>query len=699
MKKTVLRYACLAFMASCSFATGKAGNVVYTGEDMAGTVYAGHDGDVNYGSNVNIRGIVIDEKGRGIKGAVVSLPGGRVWTNTSDEGTFGIKVPKGSRIRVDAGNLGYKEFVVGKKNVFVVTFHTGSRLRLPMVNGIPYFDGSSVFMNFLKPLRVRMVNGVMYVNTSFSLPLEYMSSEKRIVMQPVVMEESDKAYHLLKPMVFDGKDFSILLERGHECGNVDELKYYSNYSVAVDDDNKYMTFHYSDSCRLDSENSRIKTMGLVKIVSFCGDEVTDCARITNGCSNPLQMFDYSVLAHNLDNSHAPKQGKVKFEHEGSIKLNFKVNEFKIYMGDGNNAAELNTLKSALMEIENDPGKSLESFSIYGYTSPEATYKYNKELSGKRMQAALDAIMGGFKNEIRSSIRLESGGIVTPWDSVSNAMRMEWRISEADKLDEVIEKCRGDHDCISAKVPKMGIYGEVKKFLPRFRKVMYKYEYAVFRTLTDREIEDIYHENPADLTPSELWRHFCLQPNMTVQREVEFLKEMLAIYPDLMIAANRLAVLMIRNNTPDCNVLAGFMDKDVPDEVKVNHIVALLMRNRTEEARVLAEKLNENEKTAAVKAVINAIYGNDALAAKGLYALDVYNRTVMLLALEKNEDAYELSKKISGMDSYSEYVKAMAANRMGHKDKAKIHLKKALDKNPQLGRIAVVDADVSDLLRR
>lgn len=697
MKKTVFRYACIAFMGSCTFTMAEAGNVEYAGEDMAGVVYAGNDVDVNYRSNVNIRGIVVDDKGRGVKGAVVSLAGGRGWTKTSDEGTFGIKVPKGSRIRVDAGSLGCKEFVVGKKNVFVVTFYTGTKL--PMVNGAPHLDGNGVFKSFLKPLRVRLVNGVMYVNTSFTLPMEYMTSEKRIVMQPIVMEEADKACHLLKPMVFDGKDFGILMERGHECGNVNEMKYYSNYSVAVDNDNKYMTFHYSDSCRLDSENSRIKTMGLVKIVSFCGDEITDCARTTNGCSNPLQMFDYSMLVNDLDNSHAPKQGKVKFEHEGSIKLNFRVNEFKIYMGDGNNAAELNSLKSALMEIENDPSKSLESFSIYGYTSPEATYKYNKELSGKRMQTAMDAIMGGFKNDIRNSIRLESGGIVTPWDSVSNAMRMEWRISEADKLDEVIEKCNGNHDCISAKVPRMGIYSEVKKFLPRFRKVMYRYEYSVLRTLTDREIVDIYRENPADLTPSELWRHFCMQGDMSQQREVELLREMLAIYPDLMIAANRLAVLMIRNNTPDCNVLAGFMNMDVPDEVKVNHIVALLMSNRTEEARVLAEKLDDNDKTAAVKAVINAIYGNDASAAKGLYTMDAYNRTVMLLALEKNEDAYELSKGISGMDSYSEYVKAMAANRMGHKDKAKIHLQKALDKNPQLGRIAVVDADVSDLLRR
>lgn len=692
MKNKVLKYFCAAALGG------------FPGAAVAGFAANSNAGGIGTTVNnnimeetVNIRGIVVDSNGRGIRGAVVQSLTGKTWTRTSDEGTFGLKVPKNSRIRVNAGKWGCKEFITGSKTSYVVTFYEDTNFAY--LKSIPHFDGKEVFKNYLKPLRVKIYNGMMYVNTSFTIPVEFMDSEKRIVMQPVVTRQGDNSCVRLRPLVFDGKDFGILQRRGHECGDVRELKYYSNYSVEVDDDNRFMTFHYSDSCRLNQADGTLKTYGLVKVTSFCGDEITDCARTTIGCSNPLQMFDFPSLASDLDNSHAPKQGKVKFEHQGSIKLNFRVDEYKIYMTDGNNAQELNSLRSTLAEIDKDPEKTLEAFSIYGYTSPEATYKYNKELSGKRMKSALDAIMDGAPKKKREGVRMKSDGFVTPWDSVSNAMRMAWKIAEADELDEVIRKCKGNHDCISSKVPRMGIYNEVKKFLPRFRKVLYKYEYSILRTLTDSEIREIYEKNPADLTPSELWRHFCAQGSMSFDREVAMLREMLGIYPDLMIAANRLAYLMIQNNTPDCNVLAGFMNQHVPVEVKINHILSLLMSNRTEEARVLADGLPLNTRTAALKSVIGCIYGNEAMAVKGLDQMNVYNRTVMMLALERNEDAYTLSKQITGTDPYSEYVKAMAANRMGYTDKAKAHLQKALRSNRELSRMAVMDADVSNLLRK
>ena len=71
--------------------------------------------------------------------------------------------------------------------------------------------------------------------------------------------------------------------------------------------------------------------------------------------------------------------------------------------------------------------------------------------------------------------------------------------------------------------------------------------------------------------------------------------------------------------------------------------------------------------------------------------------MILLAAKKTQEAYEKSLGLSGDVAVHEYVKAVAANRLGKVMEALLHIENAMDMDPTLREVAQVDGDVLDLL--
>lgn len=89
------------------------------------------------------------------------------------------------------------------------------------------------------------------------------------------------------------------------------------------------------------------------------------------------------------------------------------------------------------------------------------------------------------------------------------------------------------------------------------------------------------------------------------------------------------------------------------------------------------------------------YYNDAF--EKVAATSPFNEVVMLLAMKKNQEAWD---KISTMDvetAREYYIKAIAANRLEKIGDAIMSIEKALELDPSLLEVAKVDGDIIDLL--
>ncbi|EJX09905.1 hypothetical protein EVA_01986 [gut metagenome] len=70
---------------------------------------------------------------------------------------------------------------------------------------------------------------------------------------------------------------------------------------------------------------------------------------------------------------------------------------------------------------------------------------------------------------------------------------------------------------------------------------------------------------------------------------------------------------------------------------------------------------------------------------------------MLLAMKRNEEAWQQLQHMPIKTAKEYYVKAIAANRLENINEAMIYINKALELDPTLIEIARVDGDIIDLL--
>ena len=156
------------------------------------------------------------------------------------------------------------------------------------------------------------------------------------------------------------------------------------------------------------------------------------------------------------------------------------------------------------------------------------------------------------------------------------MQRDSLTAESAELGNLIRRARGKHDEISWGARRLKCYPLVRdRYLPRFRRVEYNYEYTEFRTLNFSEIDAIYRRNPSELTASEFWRYIRGHADRPAAEQEKLMREALHHHPDLLIAANNLSALLNREHRADTTLLVPFLTEEAPLEVKINQVVALL----------------------------------------------------------------------------------------------------------------------------
>ena len=642
-----------------------------------------------------ISGIVKDKEAAPISGVSIQVDGQKWKASTGKEGKFTLEIPQNSIITFSS--VGYE----------TVTIHSGKEKWLEIIlkesqSLLPEIMVTSTLKNSMKfvfaPSDLELIKDMLYLKTRYKIPSKRFQNDSRVIIQPILVNSSQGTRKDFSPIVYDGKNYDILLRRGNICGDPSEKEYYSRFAQVINPDSICnQTLTYADSCTVDNINDLYTTEVHIKISTFCKDEYRDTVRITNGIIYPMRFFNYNLSAMDLDNSYIPKQTPLNFNEKGEMHLRFRPEDANIYENEGRNAEELRKMRKALDDIDKDRTKTLTTFQITGYTSPEGTYEYNLKLAKKRMKNAAEKVFENISEETIRKAKVENDAIVESWNTVCELMEKD-SIKEVTQLKDLIRRARGNHNEISWGARRMKIYPLIRdRYLPRLRRVEYFYEYSELRTLNRDEINPLYRKDPKKLTASEFWSYIMNQKEITDEKREALYREALSVHPDLMIAANNLASLLIKQNRADTTLLKPFITQDAPSAILVNQTVAYLQKRDFKKANHFAELLPDNKETEMVKALAAAMDGKYQEAYPTFEKQGGINQVILLLSMKQNQKAWEILKSIEDTSPESEYVRAIAANRLDNIGEAVTHLRNAIAQKPSLKEIALKDGDVLDLL--
>ncbi len=649
--------------------------------------------------DINVRGIVTNTKGEPLQGVCIyNVETDQLLASTNEEGKYLVIIDSDGKLAYSILGMEDTEVPVeGRLAIDVVL--TASSITLDEVLVKAKGKLKTVAP---EPTDIEIKGNYAHIKTRVKVPHRLFNSSTRLIIQPALYNVTANKMWYLKPLVFDGRRYNITQDRMLDFNlNADPLTPY--VEVQKHSSHKDDMIFWSDSVYLDNPDQDFHCDMLMAMENYNRVFYRDTTTISRGTVNPMRFFQYSLLGTEVtDTTFYPTPEMQMRDTRGDVMFTFKVNDARLYMDQGNNRAEMNSLLSQLQHIENDPDAALKSFHIYSTSSPEGNYAKNVDLSKRRMQSALELIMDNLSPTTRRYMEVKSDASVEPWESLVTMLRADSLNTEADAVADIITKYPGQMDAQSIRIRKLPFYSSLipEKYLPRMRKVSYEFLTSQFRYLTDDEIAEVYKTDPKSLSRYEFFRLYRYIAKTPAEKE-EYLKKALETHPSFLVAATDLAAMKLERGEADYDLLGNYLQpgkkiKKIPDEARLNHIAACLASHHYLEADSLASLLPDTPRFHKAKIYTDVFNGRYEGAMQEVAAESPVNEVVILLALKANDQAWRKASKLGG-SAEEEYLKAVAANRVDEYMAAVSHLENALRLKPELKEIAKIDGDLIDLM--
>ena len=641
--------------------------------------------------NLRVAGVVRGNNEERLAGVtIINKETKKVVGLTDEDGKYSVIVPVNGILNFTClGYDGQDIKVKGRQIIDVVLVSTA--VKIQEVSVVAKIKNKVIF----EPSEIEVVGNYFHLRTRFKVPAEMFSSNTRLIVQPTLYNITRKKGVLLKPVVTDGREYTLTQERMYEFDlKNDPLEPYIRKSEMTKN-GELVAYH--DSAYIENLKEDFRADIRLSLENYNRILFTDSFQIARGLVNPLRFFEYKLKAKNItDECYFPKPELQLRNDRGEVELSFLPGKADINDRDPKNASELAKLRERLSSIETNPDAKLQTFSILGVSSPEGPHDKNLVLAKKRMDLAVNRILSHLNKETLDFLKIQTGSKVETWQTAIEMMRRDSLFGQAQDLQNIVNKYPDSPDKQSRAIIRLPYYRSVivPHYLPLMRRVEYNFDYSIYRFLTDAEIKELYLKDYKQLSRHEFWRMFEIAES-DEEKETIY-KQALEVYPKFMLAANNLSALYINQGRPDDSILESFISKDAPEEVLTNQAVALLSNWKYEKADSVVSLIPDGVSSEYLKSVTRALNGNyeEALATFGQEG--GINEVVLLLALKRNDEAWEKAQNLPET-ARSEYVKAIAANRLDKVMDAINHIEKAFELDPSLRDVAKVDADVMDLL--
>lgn len=644
---------------------------------------------------MEITGTVMDDDGLPAMSIVIrdKTENGEVYGITDYDGNFKIKADPTTSLHFSG--LTYAPKVVklkGKQRINVVLSFDTQQLDEVVVIAKRITNKLAP-----EPTDIEIVGNQYIIRPKVKIPKEMFKPNCRVIVQPMLVNITQNTQRLFRPAVVTGKEYAITLERMMEFDLTrDPLHPYYEKSKRIDGNE---VIAYVDSLYLDNPDDECRCDIFMYLVNYRKTTYQDTVVIAKGTVNPMRFFDFNIGAKKItDEKYIPRPKKQLRGDKGQVNLTFLINSAKIDDSDPNNAMELDKMREKLMHVDNDPNSEFMAFSVTAISSPEGPYQSNLKLAWKRVATAKETILKclnpGTIMAMQDSISLDAR--VDTWESVAALMEKDSLSTEG--IREAIARYPNDITAQYRQILHLPNYRSVifSDYLKRLRRVEYSFSYSVMRLLNDQEIREMYEKNYKDLVQYEFWRMY-VNAKTDAERE-KLCRQALELYPKYMLMANELAVILIDRKEPDVALLDPFINEKAPEELLCNQIIALLAQRDYVRADSIASMLGDSPLTRDVKALAGAFNGNFQMAYDHFASRGGTNEVVLLLALKRNEEAFDKTDELPD-EALTYYLRAVAANRLDKITDAFANLKKAFAAAPTLKDVARIDGDVTDLLQQ
>lgn len=621
---------------------------------------------------------------------------------TDVDGTFAVNVRSNARLRFSMVGMKTKEVdVKGKSRLRVVLEEESVSLKEVTISQKRITDKI-----LPEPTDIEVRGNYFHVKTRVRVPREMFSHNTRLVVQPVLNNATRKQVTLMKPMVYDAREYNETQDRLY---NFD-----LNDSLAGDPLARYITVKseqtrekgrpndiigYNDSIYVEHVKDDFSCDVYMAIENYNRILYRDTTIIARGTVNPLRFLDYSFAAHELtDSAYFPKKEVQLRDSQGKVNLRFPVGKAVFDSSDPQNASEIDKLRQQIETISQSKGASLSSLELRGQSSPEGRYSRNMSLAKMRMDYALGFLKRTLPADMTQGMTFTSDATVAPWSRVAEILRKDTLASEADRVEAILAAHPGNIEAQGRAIQRQPFYHKIiaTRCLPQLRRVDYTLHYNVYRTLTIDEIAQLYAQDYSQLSKYEFFKLYRAEADTA--KRVAMMRQALEVYPSFMAAANDLSVQLINHRQYDASLLRPFAGAGAPQEVNVNQLITLLNEGLYASADSVAHFVNDNESThtmLAVNAVLNSRY--DAKNYATIAKTGKRNEVVMLLAMKLDDAALRMSRQLPDNEAVSHYLRAICLNRTDDPIEAYEELKRAFAMDPSLKEIAKTDGDVTDLL--
>lgn len=626
----------------------------------------------------------------------------RVLAMTDVDGTFAVNVRSNARLRFSMVGMKTKEVdVKGKSRLHVVLEEESVSLKEVTISQKRITDKI-----LPEPTDIEVRGNYFHVKTRVRVPREMFSHNTRLVVQPVLNNATRKQVTLMKPMVYDAREYNETQDRLY---NFD-----LNDSLAGDPLARYITVKseqtrekgrtndiigYNDSIYVEHVKDDFSCDVYMAIENYNRILYRDTTIIARGTVNPLRFLDYSFAAHELtDSAYFPKKEVQLRDSQGKVNLRFPVGKAVFDSSDPQNASEIDKLRQQIETISQSKGASLSSLELRGQSSPEGRYSHNMSLAKMRMDYALGFLKRTLPADMTQGMTFKSDATVAPWSRVAEILRKDTLASEADRVEAILAAHPGNIEAQGRAIQRLPFYHKIiaTRCLPQLRRVDYTLHYNVYRTLTIDEIAQLYAQDYSQLSKYEFFKLYRAEADTA--KRVAMMRQALEVYPSFMAAANDLSVQLINHRQYDASLLRPFAGAGAPQEVNVNQLITLLNEGLYASADSVAHFVNDTESThtiLAVNAVLNSRY--DAKNYATIAKTGKRNEVVMLLAMKLDDAALRMSRQLPDNEAVSHYLRAICLNRTNDPTEAYEELKRAFAMDASLKEIAKTDGDVTDLL--
>lgn len=626
----------------------------------------------------------------------------RVLAMTDVDGTFAVNVRSNARLRFSMVGMKTKEVdVKGKSRLRVVLEEESVSLKEVTISQKRITDKI-----LPEPTDIEVRGNYFHVKTRVRVPREMFSHNTRLVVQPVLNNATRKQVTLMKPMVYDAREYNETQDRLYSFD--------LNDSLAGDPLARYITVKseqtrekgrpndiigYNDSIYVEHVKDDFSCDVYMAIENYNRILYRDTTIIARGTVNPLRFLDYSFAAHELtDSAYFPKKEVQLRDSQGKVNLRFPVGKAVFDSSDPQNASEIDKLRQQIETISQSKGASLSSLELRGQSSPEGRYSRNMSLAKMRMDYALGFLKRTLPADMTQGMTFTSDATVAPWSRVAEILRKDTLASEADRVEAILAAHPGNIEAQGRAIQRLPFYHKIiaTRCLPQLRRVDYTLHYNVYRTLTIDEIAQLYAQDYSQLSKYEFFKLYRAEADTA--KRVAMMRQALEVYPSFMAAANDLSVQLINHRQYDASLLRPFAGAGAPQEVNVNQLITLLNEGLYASADSVAHFVNDNESThtiLAVNAVLNSRY--DAKNYATIAKTGKRNEVVMLLAMKLDDAALRMSRQLPDNEAVSHYLRAICLNRTNDPTEAYEELKRAFAMDASLKEIAKTDGDVTDLL--